>query len=381
LGSNRRKTVAVTLGTVLHGCQGEVTVALRGAAPATAEVAFAASETREETLSTPNRAVTISEVAALAGVSTGTASKALNGRGSLRDETRQRVRQAADQLGFVANEAARSLQAGRSYTVGMITTDSIGRFSIPLMIGAEDALGAGQVSVFLCDARDDPIREQYYLRTLLGRKVDGIIVTGRRTQARAPIGAGLPVPVVYAFISSADPQDCSVVPDEADGARRAMQHLLAIGRRRIAHVTGPEHHHSARVRASAAASVTELVSPPLYGEWSEEWGRQAAGILLSNGAEADAVFCGSDQIARGVAEAMREAGRSVPGDVALVGFDNWDVMVDGCRPALTSVDMDLEGIGRSAAELLLQAINGDPVHGQRAQACRLVPRASTAVGV
>jgi LacI family transcriptional regulator len=323
-------------------------------------------------------------VAALAGVSTGTASKALNGRGSLRVETVARVQQAADQLGFVANAAARSLQAGRTYTVGMITTDSIGRFSIPLLIGAEDALGAGQVSVFLCDARDDPIREQYYLRTLLSRKVDGIIVTGRRTQARQPIGAGLPVPVVYAFISSADPRDCSVVPDEADGARRAVRHLLAIGRRRIAHVTGPEHHHSATVRATAAeqtlaAEGLTLAAPTLYGEWSEAWGRQAAGILLSIGAEFDAVFCGSDQIARGLAEALREAGRHLPRDVALIGFDNWDVMVDGCRPALTSVDMDLEGIGRSAAELLLAAINGEAMHGQRARPCRLVPRASTAV--
>jgi LacI family transcriptional regulator len=328
------------------------------------------------------RAATISEVAALAGVSTGTASKALNGRGSLRAETVARVQQAADQLGFVANAAARSLQTGRTYTVGMITTDSIGRFSIPLLIGAEDALGAGQVSVFLCDARDDPIREQYYLRTLLSRKVDGIIVTGRRTQARQPIGAGLPVPVVYAFISSADPGDCSVVPDEADGARRAVRHLLAIGRRRIAHVTGPEHHHSATVRAAAAEQALAAegltpAAPTLYGEWSEAWGRQAAGMLAA--AEVDAVFCGSDQIARGLAEALREAGRDIPRDVALVGFDNWDVMVDGCRPALTSVDMDLEGIGRSAAELLLAAINGEPVAGQRARPCRLVPRASTAV--
>ncbi len=72
------------------------------------------------------------------------------------------------------------------------------------------------------------------------------------------------------------------------------------------------------------------------------------------------MFCGSDQIARGLAEALQEAGRDIPGDVALVGFDNWDVMVDGCRPALTSVDMDLEGIGRTAAELLLAAINGEP---------------------
>ncbi|MEU4688983.1 LacI family DNA-binding transcriptional regulator [Actinoplanes sp. NPDC023714] len=323
-------------------------------------------------------------MAALAGVSTGTASKALNGRGALRPETRLRVQQAAEQLGFVANAAARSLQTGRTYTVGMITTDSIGRFSIPLLIGAEDALGAGQMSVFLCDARDDPIREQYYLRTLLSRKVDGIIVTGRRTQARAPIGVGLPVPVVYAFISSADPRDCSVVPDEADGARRAIQHLLAVGRRRIAHVTGPEHHHSATVRARAAAESLAAeglrpAAPTLYGEWNEAWGRQAAGILLSTGAEVDAVFCGSDQIARGLVEALQAAGRTVPQDVAVVGFDNWDVMVDGCRPALTSVDMDLEGIGRSAAELLLSAINGEPVHGQRARPCRLVPRASTAV--
>ncbi|MFC7534221.1 LacI family DNA-binding transcriptional regulator [Actinoplanes sp. GCM10030250] len=338
----------------------------------------------EETLSTRERAVTISQVAALAGVSTGTASKALNGRGALRPETRLRVQQAAEQLGFVANAAARSLQTGRTYTVGMITTDSIGRFSIPLLIGAEDALGAGQMSVFLCDARDDPIREQYYLRTLLSRNVDGIVVTGRRTQARAPIGVGLPVPVVYAFISSADPRDCSVVPDEADGARRAIQHLLAIGRRRIAHVTGPEHHHSATVRAAGAAQTLAAeglrpAAPTLYGEWSEAWGRQAAGILLSTGADVDAVFCGSDQIARGMAEALRDAGKQIPRDVALVGFDNWDVMVEGSRPSLTSIDMDLEGIGRTAAEVLLAAINGDPVQGQRARPCRLVPRASTAV--
>lgn len=366
----------MTLGIVLRTCQGLVTV--------TSPHAGARSETEEETLEKIVRPATISEVAALAGVSTGTASKALNGRGSLRAETRLRVRQAADQLGFVANAAARSLQTGRTYTVGMITTDSIGRFSIPVMIGAEDALGAGQVSVLLCDARDDPIREQYYLRNFVGRKVDGIIVTGRRTQARPPIATDLPTPVVYAFISSSDPDDCSVVPDEADGARRAVRHLLSIGRRRIAHITGPERHHSATVRAAAAAGTlaTEglsLVVPALHGEWSEAWGRHAAGILLSTGIDVDAVFCGSDQIARGATEALREAGRDIPGDVAMVGFDNWDVMVEGCRPQLTSVDMDLEGIGRTAAELLLAAINGNPMRGLLALPCRLVPRASTAV--
>jgi LacI family transcriptional regulator len=329
-----------------------------------------------------NRKPTISDVAALAGVSFGTASKALNGRGSLRDETRRRVSEAARQLSFQANAAAKSLNSGRTYTVGMITTDSIGRFSIPVLIGAEDALGAGQMSVFLCDARDDPIREQYYLRTLMSRNVDGIIVTGRRTQARPPIASGLPVPVVYAFISSTDPDDCSVVPDEADGARKAIDHLLAIGRRRIAHVTGPERHHSAAVRATAAHdrladSGLTMAGGPRYGEWSEAWGRQATSMLLTAEPEVDAVFAGSDQIARGVADALRVAGRRIPDDVALVGFDNWDVMALGCQPQLTSLDMDLEGLGRAAADLLLEAINGNSTHGRRVLPCRLVVRAST----
>jgi LacI family transcriptional regulator len=327
---------------------------------------------------------TISDVALLAGVSVGTASKALNGRGSLRPETRHRVLSAAEQLGFQPNKAAVALNSGRTYTVGMITTDTIGRFSIPLLMGAEDALGAGEMSVFLCDARDDPIREQYYLRTLLSRRVDGIIVTGRRTQARPPIGVDLPVPVVYAFISSTDPRDCSVVPDEEGGARKAVDHLLDVGRRRIAHVTGPEHHHSAAVRAAATAerlaeAGLELVGAPLFGEWSEAWGRQAVRILLGADRDFDAVFCGSDQIARGVADAVRAAGRRVPDDVALVGFDNWDVMALACQPPLTSVDMELEKLGRTAADLLLAAINGEPAPSRHNRPCRLVIRDSTAV--
>ena len=327
--------------------------------------------------------VTLAEVAAVAGVSVGTASKALNDRGSMRTETRERVRAAAERLGFHVDAVARSLQTGRSYTVGMITTDSIGRFSIPVMLGVEDTLGAGQMSVLLCDARDDRIREQYYLKTLLSRRVDGIIVTGRRTDPRPPLAQRPPVPVVYAFMPSADPQDCSIVPDEAAGARRAVAHLLDTGRRRIAVVAGPERHHSARSRVDAAALTVreaglEPSGEPLYGEWSEAWGRQAARILLRRDPELDAVFCASDQIARGLADGLREAGRRVPAEVAVIGFDNWDVMTAAARPQLTSVDMDLEGLGREAAELLLSAIAGEPRPGVHLHPCRLAIRASTA---
>jgi LacI family transcriptional regulator len=325
----------------------------------------------------PSRTATIRDVAALAGVSVGTASKALNGRGSLRADTVDRVRRASEQLDFRPNPAARSLHAGRTFTVGMITTDTIGRFSIPLLIGAEDTLGAGQISVLLADARDDPIRERHHLKVLLGRRVDGIIVTGRRAGSRPSLGPDLNVPVVYAFLASADERDCSVVPDEAAGARLIAAHLRALGRRRIAIITGPEHHHSARVRAEAATTGLDLVTPPLYGAWSEAWGRQGVGILLAQGHDVDAVICGSDQIARGAGDALRESGHPVPAEVALTGFDNWDVMTLASRPPLTSVDMDLEGLGRTAAQLLLDAIDGRPSPGLHLHPPKLAIRDST----
>jgi LacI family transcriptional regulator len=327
--------------------------------------------------------VTITDVARLAEVSPGTASKALNGRGKLSQETIRRVREAADQLGYRPNALARGLLTGRSCTVGLITTDSFGRFSIPIMQGAEDALGPGSVSVFLCDSRDDPIREQHYVRMLLERRVDGIIVTGRRQDPREPIGSGLPVPVVYAMTCSASPADLSLVPDDVQGGRLAVRHLLSTGRTRIGHVTGPARFAASRLRASGAevalseAGLAMAGNAPLYGDWSEEWGRQAIGALLRVAPDVDAIFCGNDQIARGAADAVREAGRGVPDDVALVGFDNWEIMAANCRPPLTTVDMNLRELGRTAACRLLAAIDGQFAPGVEKLPCSLVLRESS----
>jgi LacI family transcriptional regulator len=115
----------------------------------------------------------------------------------------------------------------------------------------------------------------------------------------------------------------------------------------------------------------------LHGEWSEEWGRQAASILLRQTPDVDAVFCGSDQIARGVAESLRELGCKVPDDVALVGFDNWTVMAEASRPPLTTIDMNLSQVGQTAAQILLAAIDGRTTRGTRLVPCQLVVRAST----
>jgi LacI family transcriptional regulator len=307
--------------------------------------------------------VRIRDVAAEAGVSVGTVSKALNGRSDVSAATRERVREIARQLGFQPNQLARSLPTGRSFAVGLLTTDSYGRFSLPLMLGAEDELGNGEIAVVFCDTRDDPEREARQLRALLARQVDGIIVNGRRTEPRPPlVGAG-GVPVVYSYAASADPSDCSVISDDAGGAVLAMEHLVGLGRRRIGHVTGPRRHRAAASRAEAVVrhlndrgmSVRGRVR---FGSWSEEWGRDAIADLLAGAGDLDAVFCGSDQIARGVLDGLREQGRRVPEDVAVVGFDNWEAMALGARPPLTTVDANIDQIGRVAAAQLLTLMDG-----------------------
>jgi LacI family transcriptional regulator len=324
----------------------------------------------------------LTDVATLAGVSVGTASKAISGSGRMRPETRQRVLDAAQRLNFQPNEHARSLLAGRSWTVGLITTDGIGRFSTPVLLGAEDALGAGKISVLLCDTRGDAIREQHYVETLLARRVDGIIVTGRRTDPRPPLAGLQQVPTVYALAPSTDPGDISVVSDDEGGARLAVEHLINSGRRHIAHVTGPAHHAAAQQRAHLTdellgqSSLDLSQGQVLFGDWSEAWGRRAAHAVLRTGPQTDAFFCGNDQIARGVADTLREEGRRVPEEIAVIGYDNWDTMALASRPPLTTIDMNLAEIGRVAALRLLEAIDGRSTPGAQIIPCKLIIRDS-----
>lgn len=326
--------------------------------------------------------VTLTDVATLAGVSVGTASKALSGSGRMRPETRQRVQDAARRLDFRPNEQARALLAGRSWAVGLITTDGIGRFSTPVLLGAEDALGAGKISVLLCDTRGDAIRERHYVQTLLARRVDGIIVTGRRTDPREPLRGLQDVPTVYALAPSTDPTDISVVSDDEGGARLAVEHLIRSGRRHIAHVTGPAHHTAARHRARLTEGLLEqgglgLSGTQVYfGDWSEAWGRRAARAVLRNAPDTDAFFCGNDQIARGVTDTLREDGRIVPDDIAVIGYDNWDTMALASRPPLTTIDMNLTEIGRIAALRLLDAIGGGAPSGVQTVPCKVIVRES-----
>lgn len=325
---------------------------------------------------------TLADVARLAGVSIATASKALSGRHHVRMETREKVLSAAEQLSFRPNVLARHLLSGRSGTIGLVTHDLDGRFSIPTLMGAEDAAGTGKVSVFLCDARGDALREQYHVQALLGRRVDGLIVVGARPDPRPSLGK-LPVPVVYAYAPSVDPTDMSLVSDSYAGGRMAAEHLVICARRRIAVVMGDRTYGAATERVEGATDLLRekglepLGGEALFGAWSEEWGRSATRMVLAHHPDVDAVLCGSDQIARGALDSLREAGRTVPDDVAVIGYDNWEVLATNARPPLTSIDLNLEELGRRAAARLFEAIDGNETPGVESVPCRLIPRGST----
>ena len=329
------------------------------------------------------KAVTLSDVASAAGVSLATASKALNGRAEVKEETRLRVAATARELSFSHNSIARSLSRGRSGTVGLLTSDLEGRFSLPVLMGAEDALGAGEVSVVLCDARGDAIREQRHINTLLSRQIDGLLVVGSRTDARPSLGHQLGIPVIYVYTPSDDPADISLTPDNVEAGRIAARHLITTGRKRIAHVRGEIDNQASADRAQGITEAMneaglQIINEPGYGEWTERWGRSATSLLLGSTTKIDAVLCDSDQIARGALDALRARGRSVPDDVALMGFDNWTLITAETQPGITSVDMNLEYMGRLAARTLFASFEGEVADaGIKHLPCRLVVRGST----
>ena len=199
---------------------------------------------------------------------------------------------------------------------------------------------------------------------LAARRVDGLIVTGRRVEPRPPVAAGPGIPVVYAMTQPLDEDGPAVLPDDEGGGRAAAEHLLAAGRRRIGHITGPERFLAARKRAAGfgAALAAAGLRPHggvRFGEWSERWGREAAGELLADLPGTDAIFCGSDQIARGVADTLRAAGRHTrrrrAGRLRQLGADG------ARRSAAADQRRHVPGGGRpGAAELLLAAIAASP---------------------
>ncbi|MGC5166481.1 LacI family DNA-binding transcriptional regulator [Luteimicrobium sp. DT211] len=303
------------------------------------------------------RAVRLSDVAAVAGVSKATASKALNDSPVVSPATKARVREAAERLDFRPNALALSFASGRSRTVGLLTHRATATFSRPVVMGAILRLGSRERAVLVFDGRIDAHRDMAEsVRTLQDRRIDGLLVVGSGYARLTPsITHHFDVPVTYAFAATDDPDDVVFLPDNERAGYLAGRHLLERGRTSIAHVTADADDLAVRrreegFRRALAEAGTEAVTT-LHGTWRREWGERAVEILDDGPVPVDGIFCGNDHIAFGVLDALEASGRRVPDDVAVVGVDNWEeVVVDQKLRRLTTVDLDLTGVGRVAAD-------------------------------
>ncbi|USQ85339.1 LacI family transcriptional regulator [Streptomyces phaeoluteigriseus] len=307
---------------------------------------------------------TLEEVAALAGVGRGTVSRVINNAAGVRESTRRAVRRAIDELGYVPNLAARSLAGRRADAVALVMTNTDWRlfgepFFSEVVRAVGDALSGTAVQLLLTLVRTDAERKRFveYAR---GGRVDGVLLMSVPAEDRLPdmlAEAGLPT--VLLGRRSGDERMTYVDADNVGGAREAVRHLVAGGRTAIAAITGPPDMYVARCRlrgyqeALAEAGLDDGSDLVVQGDFTEASGRRAMAGLIVRHPEVDAVFAASDAMAAGALDALRAAGRRVPEDVAVIGFDDFE-LAEQTSPPLTTVRQPLDEIGRTMVRLLLE---------------------------
>lgn len=319
--------------------------------------------------------VTLSDVARVAGVSLSTASKALSGNDRVSDDTRQRIREIAQRLDFQPNALAQSFARGRSQTIGILTQNAEGTWSAPIIVGATTELGGQEHATLLYNAAFDAATLEASIRRLQARRIDGVLVIGDGPHlVMRSLTHAFSVPVAYAFTRTDVDDDVTFLPDNEQVGRLAAEHLVAIGRQRIAHITAradPAANDRARgFEAALADAGLEPAAMRPRGNWREIDGAVLTTELLDDGVDFDALFCGNDHMARGAERVLRARGLRIPEEVALVGVDNWEgIIIRHGGPHLTTIDTRLSALGAAAAASLL---DGDPAPGRHLRPCHLV---------
>jgi LacI family transcriptional regulator len=308
------------------------------------------------------------DVATLAGVAVGTVSNVLNHPDLVRPQTRARVEAAMEQLGFIPNASARQLRAGRSRCLGLVVLDVTNPFFTEVARGVEDYAQAEGYAVILCNSDEGEDKERQYLRVLEEQRVRGILITP--VHGRAPTIKGIRdrgTPVV--LLDRPGPAGhCSVAVDDRRGGELAVAHLLALGHRRIALVNGPlairqcaDRRRGAyeAVRKAGLDPAEVLLEIPVPA-MNTRCGADAGDQLRAS----SAAFCTNDLLALGLLRRLSQLGAQVPGDIAIVGYDDIDFAADSAVP-LTSVRQPKYQLGQTAAELLLEEADRPAQHEHR----------------
>ncbi|UXX93525.1 LacI family transcriptional regulator [Streptomyces sp. AD2-2] len=312
------------------------------------------------------RRPTLEEVAARAGVGRGTVSRVINGSPRVSDATRAAVEAAVAELEYVPNTAARALAANRTDAIALVVPEPETRFFAEpyfsdMLKGVGTQLADTELQLLLIFAGSDRERQRL-AQYLAAHRVDGVLLVSVHADDPLPdLLAALEIPAVISGPRSATEPLTSVDSDNYGGARSAVEHLLSRGRTRIAHITGRLDVYGAQRRVDgyrealldAGHEVDEHLIQP--GDFTEEGGRRAMTELLARRPDVDAVFAGSDVMAAGARQVLREEGRRIPDDVALVGYDD-SAIARHMDPPLTSVRQPIEEMGRSMIDLLLAEI-------------------------
>jgi len=311
------------------------------------------------------RPVTMSDLARAVGVSRSAVSFALNNENQVSEETRRRVLEKAAELGYRPNAGARALASQTTGLYGLVTDIVTTPFAGDLVAGAQEAFWRNGKSLIIAGTKTPDRPDRRSLEMMLEHRVGGVLfaTTWNRTIKVPDVLHGIPMALVHC--SDVDGRYPSVLPDEYGGGYEAGSLLAANGRTRIAMINLPEDLPAAAGRragfeqamkdAGLAANL-DLVVP---GGSVATDGYRAAKDLLAQSPDLDGIFCANDRLAMGAYDALRDAHLRVPDDVAVVGFDNQEIISSFLRPALTTIDLPFREMGRIGAELLMKMERGE----------------------
>lgn len=331
--------------------------------------------------------ITIKDIAKALNISKSTVSRALRDRYDINPETRKAVMEMAVKMDYRPNKVAQSLKKRKTFTIGVI----IPSFTIPFyssaISGIQGKADEDKYNLLICQSNESYENELKSLETLLDSQVDGIIMslsrdTGSYDHIERLLAKKVPVVLFNRVVYNLNVSKVTV--DDYNGARMIVEHLISLGRKRIAHITGPLNLQMARNRrkgyidALSSAGIQSDPSLMVEGDFTIEHGFHCAEKLLDSGVLPNAIFCVCDSMAFGVMKSLKNRGYKIPEDIAVAGFTNEHIasLVD---PPLTTMSQPVFDIGYNAADLLINQINNSqfkPEH--RELKTHLVIRESTA---
>ena len=306
-------------------------------------------------------APTLDDVATHARVSRATVSRVLNNNPSVNEALRARVLQAIHELGYQPNRAARRLRSNTSDVLGLIISDIENPFFISVVRGVEDAAYQQRMSVVLCNSDENPAKQQMYLRVMWAERVGGLIISPTHAPGSQDLAElrqlGVPIVLLDRYTDSVDAD--AVVVDNAGGAQIAVHHLITLGYRRIATITGTLHLTTGAERYQGYLKALESAGIPFdralvrSGDFKIESGYRLMVELLSLAQPPEAVFVANNLMTLGALRAAHEKSVRIPEDVALVGFDDMPWSGQLCPP-LTAVAQPTYELGQEAVRLLVR---------------------------